>query len=326
MQLDNTMQPNSVINSNTKTKTIHNDYIKSLQSQHFFWYNVLPFIGFVAAIISLWWFPVNAVDLGIFLGMYILMGIGISLGFHRYFTHRAFKTSEPMRVILAILGSMAAQGPLVSWVAVHRRHHECSDESGDPHSPNLNGNGIIGTIKGLWHSHYGWLINHEYPNPAYYTPELLRDKNIAKINRQYVLWIILGLAIPTVLGAILKGSWVGGLQGFLWGGVVRIFIEGNFILSVNSVAHVYGTSPFKTGDQSRNNPWVAIPTLGESWQNNHHAFESSARIGLRWWEIDLGYWMIWVLEKLGLVWDVNIPTANMMAAKKVKTSQDVTTV
>lgn len=321
MQLDNTIQNDPVMNSNRKAKTIQNDYIKSLQIKHFLWYNLLPFIGFIIAIISLWWFPLSAVDVWIFMGMYVLGGIGISLGFHRHFTHNAFKTNQTMRVILAVLGSMAAQGPLVSWVAVHRRHHECSDDLGDPHSPNLDGKGFLATIKGLWHSHYGWLINHEYPNPGYYTPELLRDKTLSKINRQYVIWVILGLAIPTVLGAILKGSWIGGIQGLLWGGAVRIFVEGNFILSVNSVAHVYGNHPFNTGDNSRNNPWVAIPTLGESWQNNHHAFPNSASIGLKWWEIDLGYWMILVLEKLGLIWDVNIPTANIREAKQVRITE-----
>lgn len=321
MQLDNTIQTDPLTNSNRKAKTIQSEYIKSVQFKHFLWYNLVPFAGSVIAIILLWWFPLNAVEVGLFMGMLVLTGIGISVGFHRHFTHHAFKTNKTMRVILAVLGSMAAQGPLISWVAVHRRHHECSDELGDPHSPNLHGEGILATIKGLWHSHYGWLINHEYPNPGYYAPELLRDKTISTINRQYLIWIVVGLVIPTVLGAILKASWMGALEGFLWGGAVRLFVVSNVILSVNSVSHVYGTHPFNTGDQSRNNPWMAIPTFGESWQNNHHAFPNSASIGLKWWEIDLAYWSILVFQKLGLIWDVNIPTASMIEAKRVKITE-----
>jgi stearoyl-CoA desaturase (delta-9 desaturase) len=222
-----------------------------------------------------------------------------------------------MRVILAILGCMAAQGPLISWVALHRRHHECSDHKGDPHSPNpeLLGAGLFGQLRGLWHAHIGWLTNHEFPSPVYYAPELLRDKTISKINRYYAVWIGLGLLIPSVLGGILHGSWLGAFQGFLWGGAVRLFVVDNAILSINSFSHAYGTHPFNTNDNSRNNPWVAIPTWGESWQNNHHAFESSAAIGLKWWQIDLGYSLIWLLEKFGFVWDVNLPTAKMIEAK-----------
>jgi stearoyl-CoA desaturase (Delta-9 desaturase) len=216
------------------------------------------------------------------------------------------KASQPMRIIFAILGSMAAQGALISWVAVHRRHHEYSDLPGDPHSPNLHGKGFWGTIRGLWHSHIGWLIDHEYPNPTAYAPEVLRDKTISKVSRQYVTWIVLGLVIPTVIGGLLHGSLIGALQGFLWGGLVRLFLVDNIILSVNSLSHVYGTHPFETGDDSR-----------ESWQNNHHAFATSASIGLKWWQIDFGAWVVRILEKLGLVWDVNVPSANMMEAKRM---------
>jgi stearoyl-CoA desaturase (delta-9 desaturase) len=177
---------------------------------------------------------------------------------------------------------MAAQGPVVSWVAVHRRHHERSDKPGDPHSPNpaLVGGGAFATLRGLWHAHVGWLTNHEYPNPVHYVPELLRDRTIARISRHYLLWVALGLALPATLGGLAHGSWLGAFQGFLWG-------------------------------------WVALPTFGESWQNNHHAFASSAAIGLRWWQVDLGYGLIVVLERLGLVWGVRRPTPAMIASKRV---------
>lgn len=317
MQFDKAIPGESTQNASGKRKTIVNDYIKGLQLRHFFWYNLLPFALLIPAIISLWWLPIGLIEIGLIVFFWALTMIGVSIGFHRYFTHRSFKTNKVMGTAFAILGSMAAQGPLISWVAVHRRHHECSDESGDPHSPNLHGQGVWGTIQGLWHSHIGWLINHEYPNPAFYAPELLRDRTLSKINRQYLFWVILGLVIPSVLGGILHGSWMGALQGFLWGGVVRIFLVDNIILSVNSVSHVYGTCAFETRDHSRNNLWVALPTFGESWQNNHHAFESSASIGLKWWQIDLGYYVIWLLQKTGLVWDVNLPSASMIEAKKI---------
>lgn len=317
MQLDNKTQPDPSGNSNRKTKTIVNEYIKGLQLRHFFWYNILPVVGFIIVMISLWWFPIGSVEVSLLISMWALTMTGLSVGFHRYFTHHAFKANLAIRIILAILGSMAAQGSVISWVAVHRRHHECSDDLGDPHSPNGHGKGLFGTIRGVWYSHYGWLIAHEYPNPACYTVDLLRDKTISKINRHYVSWIILGLVIPAILGGVLRGSWIGVLQGFLWGGVVRMFLVDCLILSNNWILHLYGTHPFDTDDQSRNNLWMAIPFLGESWHNNHHAFPNSASVGLKWWQIDLGYWIIRVWEKLGWVWDVNVPTAKMIEAKQM---------
>jgi stearoyl-CoA desaturase (Delta-9 desaturase) len=304
---------------NQKSKTIANDYIQKLQFRHFILYNVIPFAGFIAAIVLLPWLPVSGVEIGLLLLMWFLSMIGMSLGLHRYFTHRAFKTSDTLRIILAILGCMSAQGPMISWVAVHRRHHECSDHIGDPHSPNpaLIKEGPFATLRGLWHAHVGWLTDHEYPSPVYYAPELIRDKTISKINRYYAVWIVMGLLIPTVLGGMIHGSWLGAFQGFLWGGVVRMFVVDNAILSINSFSHIYGTRSFQTNDNSRNNPWVSILTFGESWQNNHHAFETSAALGLKWWQIDLGYWVIWILEKLGLIWEVNLPSTKVLDAKRI---------
>jgi len=303
-----------------KPKTIANDYIKRMQLRHFCLYNVLPFVGFGFALVSMRWLPVGAVEIGLLAGMWALSMTGMSLGLHRYFAHRAYKTSRAGQAVLAVLGCMAAQGPIVSWVAVHRRHHERSDKPGDPHSPNpaLLGRGAFGTLRGLWHAHVGWLTNHEYPSPVYYAPELLRDRTIARINRHYLSWVGLGLLIPTVAGGLLHGSWLGALQGFLWGGLVRMFVVDNSVLSINSFSHVFGGYDFETDDHSRNNPWVALPTFGESWQNNHHAFASSAAIGLTWWQVDLGYWLIVALEKLGLVWDVHRPSAAMLKAKRVE--------
>lgn len=299
-------------------KIISGNYIKGRQRQHVLLYNVIPLIGVAIAIALLWWFPIGPVEIGLLVGMWALAMIGMSAGLHRYFAHRAFQTNQTLRVILAILGCMAAQGPLISWVAVHRRHHEFSDKQGDPHSPNLHGGGFLGTLTGLWHAQVGWLLNHEYPNPVYYAPDLVRDKALAKINQHYVGWVILGLLIPTAIGGFLYASLLGALQGFLWGGLVRMFVVDNSILCINSFSHVYGRQPFDAGDNSRNNAWIALPTFGESWQNNHHAFASSARIGLEWWQIDMGYWLIWILEKAGMVWDVRVPTREMIHAKQVR--------
>ena len=308
------------VQSADKPKTITNDFIRGLQRRHFWLYNVLPFMGFVGALVSLRWHPIGPVEIGLLALMWALSMVGMSLGLHRYFTHDAYETSPRGRAVLAVLGCMAAQGPLVSWVAVHRRHHERSDKPGDPHSPNpeLLGGGPFATLRGLWHAHIGWLTDHEYPSPVHYAPELLKDRMIGRINRHYLLWVAIGLLIPVVLGGLIHGSWFGAFQGFVWGGIVRMVVVDNSVLSINSFSHVFGSYDFKTDDHSRNNPWVAVPTFGESWQNNHHAFASSAAIGLRWWQVDFGYWLIVVLEKLGLVWQVRRPTEAMMKAKRVQ--------
>ncbi|MGH8640584.1 MAG: fatty acid desaturase, partial [Burkholderiales bacterium] len=181
-----------------KPQTITGDYIRDRQKRHFLVFNVAPLVGTLLALALLWWIPVGAVEIGLLAGMWALMMVGMSVGLHRYFAHRAFKTSESVRLALAILGCMAAQGPVLSWVAVHRRHHEYSDMAGDPHSPNpaLLPAGSRSTLRGLWHAHVGWLLDHEYPNPAYYAPDLVRDKALAKVNRYYGMWVGLGLLIP----------------------------------------------------------------------------------------------------------------------------------
>jgi stearoyl-CoA desaturase (delta-9 desaturase) len=298
-------------------QTMTGKYIKSRQLRHFLLFNAAPFVGTLAAFALLWWFPIGAMEIGLLLAMWALTMVGMSVGLHRYFAHRAFKTGPRMRAALAVLGCMAAQGPLISWVSVHRRHHEYSDEAGDPHSPNpaLRRAGPWARLRGLWHAHVGWLVDHEYPNPGYYAPDLVRDKTILKINRYYGAWVVLGLLIPTVLGGLIAGSAWGALMGFLWGGPVRMFLVDNCILSINSFSHMYGARPFDAGDNSRNNLWVALPTFGESWQNNHHAFAFSARIGLEWWQLDLGYGIVRALEKAGLIWDVKRPTADVLQAK-----------
>jgi stearoyl-CoA desaturase (Delta-9 desaturase) len=303
------------IDESKHSKTITSDYLKRLQLRHFLLYDVLPGIAFVLAIALLWVQPIGAMEISLLVFMWVLTGLGITVGFHRHFTHRSFQATTPVRVLLTILGSMAGQGPLVSWVALHRRHHEYSDRSEDPHSPNLHGSGIWNQIRGLWHSHFTWMMAHEYPNIVHYAPDLLRDKAVMKANRLYTVWILLGLIIPALLGGLFSRTIQGAAEGLLWGGVVRMFLVGNTVWAINSFCHVFGTRPFKTNEYSANIALLGIPSLGECWHNNHHAFQSSAKFGLFWWQIDFGYWTIRILELLGLAWDVKFPSEKAIESR-----------
>jgi stearoyl-CoA desaturase (Delta-9 desaturase) len=299
-------------------RTLSGRYIRQRQLRHFLLYNLVPFLGTVLAIALIPWLPPGPIELALLVGMWALAMVGMSVGLHRYFGHRAFRTGPRMRAVLAVLGCMTAQGPLVSWVAVHRRHHERSDLEGDPHSPNLHGGGMRGLLRGLWHAHVAWLVNHEFPNPVYYATDIVGDRTLMKINAAYGWWIALGLALPTALGFLLNGTAGGALMGLLWGGLVRMFVVDNCILSINSFSHAFGGQVYDAGDNSRNNAWVALPTFGESWQNNHHGFQFSARIGLAWWQLDLGWLVIRGLERCGLVTDVRLPTPAMLQAKRLR--------
>lgn len=290
--------------------------IKILRLVHVLLITLFPVLGTMYAIADLWKHSIDLLDIELLIGMFVLTAVGIEVGYHRYFSHRSFKANVMVSAILAILGSMAAQGPVMYWVCLHRRHHEYSDNLHDPHSPNLYGKSIIGKIRGLWHSHIGWMFNHEIPNPVYYSPEILRDSITSEINRLYFVWLLLGLVIPTALGGLLRESWVGAWHGFLWGGVVRLLIGENVIWTINSVVHIFGTRPYETDDESRNIFWLAIPTLGGSWHNNHHAFPSSAINRLSWWQLDLGGSLIRLLEYAGFVWDVKTPSHRMIEAKR----------
>ena len=300
-----------------KQETIINRHLRRLQRIHFAIFDIIPFLCFLLVIGLQWWYPINGLQIGLVLGMWFLTGGAISVGFHRYFSHRGFKTGKFMSSLFIIFGSMAAQGPMISWASIHRRHHEKSDLDGDPHSPNQHGQHVWGRIRGLWHAHFSWMINHEYPNPAHYVPDLLKNKSVAKHNRQYLLWVIIGLLLPTAIAALVTRSATGTLLGFLWGGPVRIFLVDHIIWSVNSVCHMFGTAPFNTQDLSRNNYWLAIPTMGESLQNNHHAFPNSPSIGLVWWQLDIGAMLIRGLAAVGLVWDLKLPSPSMIAAKRI---------
>jgi stearoyl-CoA desaturase (Delta-9 desaturase) len=269
---------------------------------------VLPFAAFVAAVVLLWNSAVSATDLGILAVMYVLTGLGVTVGFHRLLTHRSFRVPKPLEYGFAAVGSMAVQGPVMSWVADHRKHHAHADEEGDPHSPHVgHGDGASGVLRGLWHAHTGWLFSTQGRASAKrYAKDLYEDPGMRLINRNFPLLVLLSLAIPAAAGWALSGTLAGAATGLLWGGLVRVFLVHHITWSVNSVCHFLGTRRFQTDDHSTNVAWLALPSFGESWHHNHHAFPRSAEHGLRRWEglLDPSALVIKGLEKVGLARNV----------------------
>jgi len=263
---------------------------------------VVPFVATIVAIVLLPSSLVSPGILAIALFMYLITAIGITVGFHRMLTHRSFQTSKPLEYTFAVLGTMAVQGPVLSWVADHRKHHAHTDKEGDPHSPHVgHGEGI----RGFWHAHTGWLMETQgRADWKKYAKDLYEDDGMRFISRHFVALIYLSLLIPAVLGFAITGTWVGALAGFLWGGLVRVFFVHHITWSVNSVCHIFGTRRFETDDLSTNVFWLSIPSLGESWHHNHHAFPRSAVHGLRKWEIDPSALIITGMEKVGLAHNV----------------------
>jgi stearoyl-CoA desaturase (Delta-9 desaturase) len=267
---------------------------------------VVPFIAVLAALALLWNRIVDPADLAIMAAMYLLTALGVTVGFHRLLTHRAFQTSKPLQYAFAVLGSMAVEGPVIDWVADHRKHHAHTDVEGDPHSPHVgHGGGVRGVLSGLWHAHVGWLlIEQGRADRKRYAPELCEDAGMRRINRWFPAVVVIGLAIPTLAGYAVSGSLAGAATGLLWGGLVRVFFVHHVTWSINSVCHFTGSRRFAIDDHSTNVFWLALPTMGESWHHNHHAFPRSARHGLRWWELDISGLVIGTLERLGLAWNV----------------------
>jgi stearoyl-CoA desaturase (delta-9 desaturase) len=261
----------------------------------------LAFAGWLA-----WGGALHWQDLVVLAITYMLTGLGITVGFHRLLTHRSFKTTRLVRALLAVLGSMAVEGPVIEWVSTHRKHHRFTDRPGDPHSPHLGHQpGWRGELRGLVYAHVGWMFRGtDMANPARYAKDLLADRDMSFISRTFPVWVAVGLAIPFGLGVALSGTLIGGLTGLLWGGAVRIFLLHHATFSINSLCHYYGRRPFTTADQSRNLAWLAPLAFGEAWHNNHHAFPTSARHGLGRWQLDPGAWLIAVLERSHLAWDV----------------------
>jgi stearoyl-CoA desaturase (Delta-9 desaturase) len=273
-------------------------------------------LGFVAW--QLWDGLLHPSDLAVFAIMYVLTGLGITVGFHRLFTHRSFKTSPALRGVLAALGSAAIEGPVISWVADHRKHHAFSDQVGDPHSPHVDhGAGWRGALRGLVHAHVGWLFIHtQRGSRERYAPDLLADPVVSFVDRTFLIWTAAGLAAAFGLGYAIGGSLRAGLTGLLWGGAVRMLVLHHMTYSINSLCHFFGRRDYATGDESRNLMWLALPTLGEAWHNNHHAFPTSASHGLSWRQPDVSALVIRALAGLGLCWDVVTVSDERRAAKR----------
>jgi len=263
---------------------------------------VVPFLATLAAIVLLWNDLVGFSDLAIAAAMYLPTAIGITVGFHRLLTHRSFQTSKPLEYAFAMLGSMAVQGPVISWVADHRKHHAHTDAEGDPHSPHVgHGEGMRGVLSGLWHAHSGWLMSSQgRADWRRYAPDLYEDPGMRAIARHFVLFVLASLALPALIGYAVTGTVAGAATALLWGGLVRIFFVHHVTWSVNSVCHFFGSRRFDTSDRSTNVFWLAIPSLGESWHHNHHAFPRSAVHGLRRHEVDISALFIGAMERVGL--------------------------
>jgi stearoyl-CoA desaturase (Delta-9 desaturase) len=280
---------------------------------------VIPVLALGLVAWQLWQQLLGWSDLIVFAIMYVATGLGVTVGFHRLFTHRSFKTGKAVRAVLAVLGSAAIEGPVISWVADHRKHHVFSDKPGDPHSPHVDhGVGLKGALRGLLHAHVGWLFIHtERGLKTRYAPDLLADPVVRYVNDTFLLWVLAGLAAPFLLGWAITGSVSGGLTGLLWGGGVRMLVLHHSTYSINSLCHFFGRRRFSTGDESRNLYWLSFFTFGEAYHNNHHAFPTSARHGLSRWSWDPSAWVIWALEKTGLAWDVVRIPPERQAAKLV---------
>jgi stearoyl-CoA desaturase (delta-9 desaturase) len=255
---------------------------------------VLPFLATLFAIELLWQRAVNWTDLALLVAFNLLAGLGITVGYHRMLTHRSFQPHPVVKFIFLVFGSMAVEGPALEWAATHIKHHAHSDREGDPHSP----------VEGFWHAHMGWMFNRSFADPNIYCRNLVKDPIVVFVSRTFIFWVILSLAIPFAIG---------GWTGLLWGGLVRIFLTHHITWSVNSVCHTFGKREFETRDQSRNEWIVGLLGLGEGWHNNHHAFPRSAFHGLHWWQFDLSGYVIWTLERVGLVRDVYRVSPAMLA-------------
>jgi stearoyl-CoA desaturase (Delta-9 desaturase) len=267
----------------------------------------LPFAGLLAAIALLWNVAIGPLELALMIGFYVISALGVTLGYHRMLTHRAFESSRAFRAIIAILGSMAVEGSVITWVADHRKHHAFTDQEGDPHSPHLAGPGFWGGVKGLWHAHIGWLFRTVGTSDRdRFAPDLVKDGALQAVDKLFFVWVVLGFAIPFALGWIVGGGLGTALTALLWGGLVRVFLLHHVTWSINSVCHFFGRRRFEVEDESTNVFWLAPFSMGESWHHNHHAFPTSAFHGLKPLErlTDPTGIVIWLLEKVGLIWNV----------------------
>jgi stearoyl-CoA desaturase (delta-9 desaturase) len=274
---------------------------------------IIPFVALLVAIPAVWGWGISWIDIVLAAAMYTLSTLGITVGYHRYFTHGAFKARRPLRIALAIMGSLAAQGPVTTWVADHRRHHAFSDREGDPHSPWLFGTSPAALAKGFWHAHMGWLFGRDRTNVDRFAPDLARDRGIRIVDRLFPLWVALTVLVPAAVAGVITLSWWEVLTGFLWAGLARVAFQHHVTWSVNSICHMLGDRPFASRDRSANFWPLAILSMGESWHNSHHADPTAARHGVRRGQIDISARTIWLFERFGWAQDVRWTSPQRLA-------------
>jgi stearoyl-CoA desaturase (delta-9 desaturase) len=283
---------------------------------------VVPPVGLLSAMGLLWGVAFHWVDLFLLVGLYVLCAFGTTIGFHRYFTHKGFEARLPVKIALAVLGCMTMQGPLIQWVTDHRKHHALSDKEGDPHSPHAGFEETPwGAVKGFVHAHVGWLFkNMGMEQGMAYGRDLYEDPVIRWIDRLYFLWVVLTFGIPFAIGYAVGGTWEAGVSGLVWGGLLRVFLYQHATFAVNSICHMFGRQDYRSRDEARNNWLIALLVFGEGWHNNHHAFPASARHGLDRFQLDMSWWTIRAMEKLGLVWNVRFPTPEQRDRRRLRSA------
>jgi stearoyl-CoA desaturase (delta-9 desaturase) len=281
---------------------------------------VVPFLGLLTGIALAWQFGmINAWYLGMMLGGWVLTGLGITIGYHRMLTHRSFETVPLIHGFWTLMGALAIEGSPLVWVAVHRKHHQHSDLADDPHSPHNHDEGFVNWWRGFYHAHMGWLFSKAWSERTLqqYVPDLMPQRFTVLLDKYYLWVIVATLAIPTVVAGLVTMSWTGAMLGLIWGGLARMFLTHHVTWSINSICHLFGSRDFQSGDDSRNNLIFGILGHGEGWHNNHHAFPTSARHGLKWWQFDLSWIIIRCMELCGLAWNVKLPSAKAMQAKRM---------
>jgi stearoyl-CoA desaturase (delta-9 desaturase) len=279
----------------------------------------VPFLAIVAAVPVAWGWGLGWHDIVIAVVMYAISGHGITVGFHRYFTHKSFKANRPLRIALAVAGSLAIEGPVVRWVADHRKHHKFSDKEGDPHSPWRYGESVPALLKGLFHAHMGWLFDVEQTSQQQYAPDLLKDRDVVRVSRAFPALVLLSLLLPALVGGLWSMSWQGAATAFFWGSLVRIGLLHHVTWSINSICHAVGETPFNSRDRSGNVWWLAVLSMGESWHNLHHADPTSARHGVLRGQLDSSARLIRWFELLGWARDVRWPSAERIAGRRIAT-------
>jgi stearoyl-CoA desaturase (delta-9 desaturase) len=274
---------------------------------------VSPVAAIAVSVSLLWGHAIHLRDAVLAAILYAVTGHGVTVGFHRLFTHRGFTPKRPLKIALAVAGSMAIEGSVVSWVANHRRHHVHSDRSNDPHSPHTSRHGVLGPVRGFLHAHVGWMFDNETTAPERYAADVLRDRDLTTVSTFFPLWAVASLALPFGAGWLWSGSLIGGLTAFVWAGIIRMALLHHVTWSVNSICHMFGARPFATDDQSRNMRFLALVSFGESWHNLHHAYPASARHGVGRGQIDSSAGIIRLFEKAGWATNVRWPTAQRLA-------------